>query len=90
MAGVAACWAKWPASCPAENPGASGAFRLTGSTGGCPKLNEQVDRVEQIVLETRARLAQSESQCGQLAQKGASNGFGRPRTRARLIVLCTS
>ena len=69
MAEVTAFWAKWPASCSEGNPGASGAFRLTGSTGGCPKLSERVDRTEQIILDTRARLALSESQCGQLAQK---------------------
>ena len=69
MAEVTACWAKWPASCSAGNLGASGACRLTGSTGGCPKVSERADCIEQIIFDTRARLAQSESQCGQLAQK---------------------
>ena len=69
MAEITACWEKCPASCSAGNLGASDACRVTWSTGGCPKLSEQVDRIEQIILDTKARLAQSESQCGQLAQK---------------------
>ena len=39
------------------------AYRING------KLSERVDRIEQIILDTRARLAQSESQCCQLAQE---------------------
>ena len=52
---VTACWAKWPAGCLTGNFEASSALRLTGSTGGCPKLSERVDRIEQIILDTRGR-----------------------------------
>ena len=69
MAEVTACWAKWPAGCLTGNFEASSAFRLTGSTGDFPKLSERVDRIEQIILDTRAKLEQSESRCCQLAQK---------------------
>ena len=71
MAEVTACWVKRPAGCFTENHKNCGAFRLTGSTGGCPKLSERVDRIEQIILDTKARLEQSESQCHQLALKQA-------------------
>ena len=69
MAEATACWAKWPAGCLTGNLEVSSAFSLTGSTGGCPKLSERVGRIEQIVLDTRARLEQSESRCCQLAHK---------------------
>ena len=61
MAEVTACWAKWPLGCFTGNFEASSAFS--------PKLSERVDRVEQIILDTRAKLEQSESRCCQLAQK---------------------
>ena len=38
MAEVTACWAKWPAGCVTGNLEASGALRLTGSTGGLPEV----------------------------------------------------
>ena len=74
MAEVTACWAKWPASCSAGNPGASGAFRLTGSKGGCPKLSERVDRIEQIILEAGTV---------RVAVWPAGQWCGRPPTSAR-------
>ena len=48
---------------------ANEAGRLAGTKGGCPKLSERLDRIEQIILDTRERLAQSESQGGRLSQK---------------------
>ena len=50
MAEVTACWAKRPAGCLTDNHEEFSAFRLTGSTGGSPKLRERVDRIEQIIL----------------------------------------
>ena len=38
---------------------------------GCPKLSERVDRIEQVILDTKVRLEQSESQCHQLALEQA-------------------
>ena len=52
MAEVTACWARRPADCLTRSHEASSALRLTGSTGGCPKLSELVDRIEQIFLDT--------------------------------------
>ena len=69
MAEVTACWARFPVSCPSGELEASGACRLAGSKGGCPKLSERVDRIEQIILDTRERLAQFESQGGRLSPK---------------------
>ena len=46
MAEVTACWMKRPAGCLTENHEECSPFRLTGSTGGCLKLSEQVDRIE--------------------------------------------
>ena len=66
---ITACWAKRPAGCLTGSHEASSAFRLTGSTSGCRKLSERVDRIEQIILDTKVRLEQSESQCHQLALK---------------------
>ena len=40
-----------------------------GQKVGVRKLSERVDRIEQIILDTRERLAQSESQGGRLSQK---------------------
>ena len=71
MAEVTACWEKRPAGCLMENHEEFSAFRLTGSTGGCPKLSERVDRIEQIIVDNKVRLEQSESQCHHLALKQA-------------------
>ena len=65
MAEVTACWVKRPAGCFTENHEDRSALWLTGSTGGCPKLSERVDRIEQIILDTKTRL---EPQCHQLAR----------------------
>ena len=66
MAEVTACWARLPVCCPS---GELEAGRLAGTKGGCPKLSERVDRIEQIILDTRERLAQSESQGDRLSLK---------------------
>ena len=62
MAEVTACWARSPVCCPSGELEATEAGRLAGTKGGCPKLSERVDRIEQIILDTRKRLAQFESQ----------------------------
>ena len=69
MAEVTACWARLPVCCPSGELEANEAGRLAGTKGGCPKLSERVDRIEQIILDTRERLAQSESQGGRLSLK---------------------
>ena len=97
MAEVTACWARLPVSCPSGELEASEACRLAGTKGGCPKLSERVDRIEQIILDTRERLAQSESQGGRLSQKMleiedqvlANYGCGRLLTTANGTALCT-
>ena len=61
MAEVTACWARSPVCCPSGELEATEAGRLAGTKGGCPKLSERVDRIEQIILDTRERLAQFES-----------------------------
>ena len=62
MAEVTASWAK----CTSGSAAGSSGDRLAGTSGGCPKLGDRLDRLEQVLNDTRDRLGHTDGQVATL------------------------